>query len=1586
MTAPVVLSADQFTQLLAACGSGNAQTGNAQTGGQAAVGSKSVVKPTRPSIDLETTESEWAVIMDGWERFKRMAKLTAAEDIRDNLRQCCSASVNKRLFDMKGAASLNAATEAELIQWIKDLAVKGVHKEVHRTQFVRLRQKQGENVTAYLGRLKSDAKLCSFEVSAPATCGDGACTCANHGVQVSYRDDMVATQLVAGLYNSDHLGKVLSESAELPDLESKFQRILLFEKSAASLTSLSGGDVYNNIVYVPRETFGAKRSGPNKKKKFPRQREQSNRVESNRNEDVDSSATVCPDCKSVHPKCRSCGGYHKCTTRCNGCKGMGHIKNCCPSAQVSTVAQATAGNDIPVAEEQEVAFGYAVTAEVAPVDVSLSVTASVSAFSFSTQLFAHMEFIEAEFRKTRPRDAPMLQVNVKVMVEVHNYFGKIMPDSNSCGDSSLSASNVDGLADTGAQVCTGGPDLLEKLGMAESFLITTNMAVKGMSQSTVTLMGALFLEISSQGIYTKQVVYIAREARSLILSETALRGLGVLPSNFPTVGMFSETPCADVAVGSSGIRNKCGCLLRTPVPDMPVTIPFEPVEANLPAFENWLKNVHFASSAFNTCEHQPIPTISGPDLVIRHKDDIEPDPVAIHSPIPIPHHWRKQVKQDLDRDVSLGVIAPVPANTPTTWCSRMIVTPKKDGTPRRVVDLQALNKVSLRETHHTPSPWQQVSSIPKNMKKTVLDAWNGYHSVPLDPKSCHKTTFLTVFGRYMYLRAVQGFKASGDAYTKRFDDITVGVPDVTRIVDDSCLYKPTIAENFWHTCEYITLCGKNGVIFNPKKLVFARDTIEFAGFDVTLDSLKPTRRMLDAIQNFPAPTNIKGVRAWFGLVNQVAYAFANSQLMAPFRELLRKDTTFYWDNALNSVFEQSKKKIVESVIEGVKMFSIDRTTCLATDWSRTGIGFFLLQKYCDCTNLEKAPVCGPGHWKLVFAGSRFLKDPETRYAPIEGEALAVVFALEQCRVFVLGCQNLIVSTDHRPLVPILNSKRLDLIKNPRLLDFKEKTLMYTFNAQHVKGALNLAADATSRHPGAMSCEVRSLFYSLCHVQDAEDMRCINASIVNSISALDDEIVTWDQVRAESAKDDICMTICNAIQDGFCVPKSDVEECLRPYYKLREELYSVEGVPFLNNRMHIPKTLRPRVLSILHSAHQGTTGMKRSIRDRFWWLGMDADINRTRDQCVDCNEMAPSNVKEPSLLPPEPEYPWQFMVMDYFESSGHHYLVAADRFTGWPEVYHQNGKLISLIRTCRRLFAHFGVPEEIASDGGPPFKSHEWPQFLKQWGIRWRLSSANFPQSNGRAELAVKTCKRMLQNNTDGTGRLDTAKFTQALLQYRNTPIMGLGMSPAYMLYGRQLRDALPSVPSGLTYVERYGKPQSVWDDIRRQREISHSRKQAEVVERYDRDKHPLTPLLVMDSVSIQNQHGAHPLRWDRTGHVVERLANRQYMVKCDGSGRVLLRNRAHLRKIDPSTRKSSSIDHPSPTSRKDAIGPAPLHVPDQLQDGTHILPPMDIDGEDISVGAGGEDISTTVTDNIKTVVDSAPVIEQFAPNICFQSV
>ena len=56
------------------------------------------------------------------------------------------------------------------------------------------------------------------------------------------------------------------------------------------------------------------------------------------------------------------------------------------------------------------------------------------------------------------------------------------------------------------------------------------------------------------------------------------------------------------------------------------------------------------------------------------------------------------------------------------------------------------------------------------------------------------------------------------------------------------------------------------------------------------------------------------------------------------------------------------------------------------------------------------------------------------------------------------------------------------------------------------------------------------------------------------------------------------------------------------------------------------------------------------------------------------------------------------------------------------------------------------------------------------------------------------------------------------------------------------------------------------------------------------------------------REGSKPLRWDRTGQVVERMENRQYMVKCDGSGRVLLRSRGHLRKIQPSARDKRLYD------------------------------------------------------------------------------
>ena len=98
---------------------------------------------------------------------------------------------------------------------------------------------------------------------------------------------------------------------------------------------------------------------------------------------------------------------------------------------------------------------------------------------------------------------------------------------------------------------------------------------------------------------------------------------------------------------------------------------------------------------------------------------------------PVPLHWQEKVEQDLNRDVALGVLERVPYGEPTKWCFRMVITRKHDGSPRRTVDLSPLNKYCEREAHPSKSPFHLARSVPQGSIKTVLDAWNGFHSVPI---------------------------------------------------------------------------------------------------------------------------------------------------------------------------------------------------------------------------------------------------------------------------------------------------------------------------------------------------------------------------------------------------------------------------------------------------------------------------------------------------------------------------------------------------------------------------------------------------------------------------------------------------------------------------------------------------------------------------------------------------------------------------------------------------------------------------------------------------------------------------------------
>ena len=389
----------------------------------------------------------------------------------------------------------------------------------------------------------------------------------------------------------------------------------------------------------------------------------------------------------------------------------------------------------------------------------------------------------------------------------------------------------------------------------------------------------------------------------------------------------------------------------------------------------------------------------------------------------------------------------------------------------------------------------------------------------------------------------------------------LGIKNVKRCVDDSILYEKSIEENFWATCRYLTVCGRAGIIMTIEKLIFCQKELEYVGFALLEDGLKPSKDLLQSITDFPRPSDISGIRSWFGLVEQCAWAFSKTSIMEPFRHLLSPKSEFKWSQELQDAFDLSKAEIVRAASEGVKTFDPARHTCISTDWSKTGLGFCLLQKWCQC--LEITPICCPTGWRLVICNSRFTTPAEQGYSPVEGEALAVVWSLKKAKHFVLGCQKLTIATDHNPLLGLFKNRNLEDIENTRLSKLKVKTFNYRFNMVHVPGIKNKVADATSRYPTKRvdelsiaalqeSGEVLRLTQELLRrskreptieeILECEELEAsITAgckaslaslqSITGVVCSISTGVVSWEKLQEVSSVDKEIQTLVKILRDG-----------------------------------------------------------------------------------------------------------------------------------------------------------------------------------------------------------------------------------------------------------------------------------------------------------------------------------------------------------------------------------------------------------------------------------------------------------------------
>ena len=206
-------------------------------------------------------------------------------------------------------------------------------------------------------------------------------------------------------------------------------------------------------------------------------------------------------------------------------------------------------------------------------------------------------------------------------------------------------------------------------------------------------------------------------------------GVHEVQGGFPSALHQASAPQRDKVQFDSMGRElaPCGCLKRSPPPPPPKQPPFPLTPENIPRLESWMLNT-YAASAFNVCPHQPLPKMTGlPPLRIHIKEGSTP--TAVHKPSTIPVHWIDKIRDDLERDIQLGVIERVPSNTPTTWCSRMHVVSKKDGEPRKVVDLRAVNSATKADSCYRASLPPSEQCPPKHLEIHVRRMeWIPFHS------------------------------------------------------------------------------------------------------------------------------------------------------------------------------------------------------------------------------------------------------------------------------------------------------------------------------------------------------------------------------------------------------------------------------------------------------------------------------------------------------------------------------------------------------------------------------------------------------------------------------------------------------------------------------------------------------------------------------------------------------------------------------------------------------------------------------------------------------------------------------------------
>ncbi|KAF7659395.1 hypothetical protein LDENG_00298790 [Lucifuga dentata] len=277
--------------------------------------------------------------------------------------------------------------------------------------------------------------------------------------------------------------------------------------------------------------------------------------------------------------------------------------------------------------------------------------------------------------------------------------------------------------------------------------------------------------------------------------------------------------------------------------------------------------------------------------------------------------------------------------------------------------------------------------------------------------------------------------------------ILEGLEGVVCQMDDVLVYAETQVLHDLRLRAVLQRLEKAGVTLKTEKCEFSKTSVKFLGQIIEQTGVRADPDKVRAVINMEEPTDVSGVRRFLGMVNHLGKCLLHlAEKTQPLRELLRAKNVWLWGDAQQRAFDSIKQDLSQP--PGMALYNPKTYTVVSADASSYGLGAVLLQRQSD----EKL--------KPVAYASRTLTDTEQRYAQIEKEVLAITWACERFSDFLIGIA-FHVETDHKPLVPLLDSNNLDELP-PRIQRLRMRLMRCAFTISHVSGKNIATADVLSR--------------------------------------------------------------------------------------------------------------------------------------------------------------------------------------------------------------------------------------------------------------------------------------------------------------------------------------------------------------------------------------------------------------------------------------------------------------------------------------------------------------------------------------------